>query len=85
MLPSTDSLSRLLGCLYDAASDPTLWEAFLRELASVADAQSAAVVTHGRGSPFHAVAQGYGLDPHSVCQNAKGPNLCVRLSLARPA
>jgi DNA-binding CsgD family transcriptional regulator/PAS domain-containing protein len=66
MLPNPDCLSNLLGLLYDAASDSTMWEAFLRELARASEAQSAAVVLHDRGNSDHTVARAYGLDPNFV-------------------
>ncbi len=65
MLPGTDCLSRLLGCLYDAASDPTLWEAFLRELAEATDAQSAALLLHDERQSHHAVTSCWGVDPEA--------------------
>ena len=33
MPTDTEALSKLLGCLYDAATDPCLWDPFLQQLA----------------------------------------------------
>jgi len=46
MLLNEQILSRLLGCLYDAAADPDRWETFLHELAGLSGATSAGLLIH---------------------------------------
>jgi hypothetical protein len=53
MLPGNETLSKLLGSLYDAAADAKLWEPFLRELARTSRAHSAALVMHHIGPESH--------------------------------
>lgn len=64
VLPSDQELSRLIGCVYDAAADPTLWELFLEQLAKSSRAESAALVMHQLGREVHTVSASWRLDPN---------------------
>jgi len=66
MLPSTDELSRLLGTLYDAATDPQLWGEFLGQLGKNVGADSAALVMHQVGHDVHTVLRSWNLDPRGA-------------------
>ena len=66
MLPSTDALSNLLGTLYDAASDASLWPAFLQRLAGITHSDSAALLLHDVTHDRHAVAVHSGADPEML-------------------
>jgi DNA-binding CsgD family transcriptional regulator len=63
MLPSKRELSRLLGTLYDAASDPQLWTPFLENLSRTAGAQSALLLMHNAGQEIYTVARAWQVDP----------------------
>jgi len=66
MLPSTDELSRLLGTLYDAASEPALWDEFLRQLASTTRSRSAALVMHDFRQHTHSLSKSWAFDPAAL-------------------
>jgi DNA-binding CsgD family transcriptional regulator len=66
MLPSSDALSRLLGVLYDAATNPALWESFLRQLAETARARNAALVIHDYRVDKHAFSRSWNIDPEAL-------------------
>jgi DNA-binding CsgD family transcriptional regulator len=66
VLPGSETLSRLLGSLYDAASDPNRWEPFLQQLAKASRAHAAALVMHQVGPELHAVTASWGLDPEGL-------------------
>ena len=63
MLPTEKSLTKLIGGVYDAASDSTLWGPFLGELAKSCRADSAALVMHHLGHELHEVSDSWNLDP----------------------
>jgi len=69
MLPSQTKLSKLLGTLYDAVADPTLWERFLQELAvSVVSvrADSAGLVMVDAQKDLFSVLRSWNVDPEAV-------------------
>jgi len=66
MLPSSDVLSRLLGALYDASTNPALWESFLRQLAETARARNAALVIHDYRADKHAFSRSWEIDPEAL-------------------
>jgi DNA-binding CsgD family transcriptional regulator len=66
MLPDSTVLSTLLGSLYEAAADPTLWDSFLRQLAHYSHAGSAALVMHDNPSGVHTVARNWEVDPEGT-------------------
>ena len=61
-----EALSKLLGSLYDAAADPTLWEPYLQQLAQNTNARSAALVLHDADQDLHSVHSSWGLDPDGI-------------------
>ncbi len=63
MLPSKQLLMKLIGRVYDAAADATLWEPFLEELAKSARADSAALVMHHLGHEVHTISAGWQVEP----------------------
>jgi DNA-binding CsgD family transcriptional regulator len=65
MLPSKRILTELIGSVYDAASDATLWEAFLGRLAQTSRAGSAALVIHELGPELHTLAATWMVDPEA--------------------
>ncbi len=65
MLPNKQTLSKLVGCIYDAASEASLWERFLRELAQISRADSAALVMHQLGREVHTIAASWEFDPEA--------------------
>jgi DNA-binding CsgD family transcriptional regulator len=66
MLPSDETLSTLLGSLYDAASDASRWEPFLQQLAEASQAHAAGLVMHEVGPEAHTVAKSWNLDPEGL-------------------
>jgi DNA-binding CsgD family transcriptional regulator/PAS domain-containing protein len=66
MLPIHRKLSRLLGILYDAAADPTLWETFLQQLAGGLRADSAGLVMVDAGKDSFSVSRSWNVDPESM-------------------
>jgi DNA-binding CsgD family transcriptional regulator len=74
VLPSKQVLTKLIGCVYDAAAEPLLWEPFLGELAKACRASSAALVMHNVGREVHAVSASWNLDPdgHRLYQQHYG-------------
>ncbi len=63
MLPSMQELSKLLGTLYEAASDPGLWSPFIEQVARACQATSAGLVVHDFHQPVCTVSGGWQLDP----------------------
>jgi hypothetical protein len=61
--PSKEVLTKLIGSVYDAAVDATLWETFLGKLAKTCRADSAALVMHRVGCEVHTVAASWKTDP----------------------
>jgi DNA-binding CsgD family transcriptional regulator len=57
------ALTKLIGSVYDAATDSTLWETFLGDLAKAAGAGSAALVMHHLGRELHTVAASWKVEP----------------------
>jgi DNA-binding CsgD family transcriptional regulator len=65
MLPSQQALTKLIGGIYDAAADGSLWAPFLAELAKATQADSAALVMHSLGQEVHTVSAGWQIDPEA--------------------
>jgi DNA-binding CsgD family transcriptional regulator len=61
MLPSSETLSKLITCLYEAAGDPDLWNPFLQRLAQITRAESAGLVSHDAG--VHTISHSWEIDP----------------------
>jgi DNA-binding CsgD family transcriptional regulator len=66
MLPGEQELSTLLGTLYDAAADPTLWTPFLQQLAHSTRATSAALVMHNLDHVSSTISCSWQIDPESI-------------------
>ena len=64
MLPSSETLSKLIGCLYEAAGDPDLWNPFLQQLAQITRAEYAGLVSHY--ADVHAISHSWEIDPEMV-------------------
>jgi DNA-binding CsgD family transcriptional regulator len=62
----TETLSRLLGCLYDAASDPSLWDLFLQKLAQSTGATSAGLVMLDVGQGAYTISGSWEVDPEAA-------------------
>jgi DNA-binding CsgD family transcriptional regulator len=65
VLPSKQVLTKLIGSVYEAAADATLWETFLGELAKTSRADSAALVMHHLGSEVHTISVAWNMEPDS--------------------
>jgi DNA-binding CsgD family transcriptional regulator len=63
MLPDKQLLMNLIGSVYEAAADATLWEPFLREFAQTCRADSSVLVTRDFDRGLHAVRASWNLDP----------------------
>lgn len=88
MLPSKEELSELLGSLYDAAADASLWSAFLGDLSRRSGAQSSLVVMHSVGRDLYTVSSSWQVDPEAldVYQRHYGPlDLWAQRGYAKPA
>jgi hypothetical protein len=66
MLTEERKLSRLLGMVYDAASDPTLWAPFLEELAGRSDATSGALVVQAYDQNLYSLSNSWRLPEEMV-------------------
>jgi DNA-binding CsgD family transcriptional regulator/PAS domain-containing protein len=66
MLPSSEALSQLLGPLYEAASNPALWEDFLRRLGDKTGATSAALVIYDDAQQSYALSSDWDVDPEAT-------------------
>jgi DNA-binding CsgD family transcriptional regulator len=64
MLPSSETLSKLVTCLYEAAGDPDLWNPFLQRLAQITRAEYAGLVSHY--ADLHAISHSWEIDPEMV-------------------
>lgn len=60
---SNEVLTKLIGSVYGAAGDPSLWEPLLEELANTCQADSAALVMHHGGREVHSVSSSWNLEP----------------------
>lgn len=65
-MPDHQTLSRLLGSLYDAAGDPKLWPEFLRFLSKATHGSGAAITLHNPNQAEHAVLLHSGYDADAV-------------------
>ena len=63
MLPSKRVLTELIGNVYDAAGDETVWEVLLGKLAEATRAESAALVVHELGQELHTLAASWMVNP----------------------
>ena len=66
MLPTKRALSALLGSLYDAASNPALWDIFLRGFVQPTHANSAALLVHDLKNGQHNIVRQFGMNPDDV-------------------
>jgi DNA-binding CsgD family transcriptional regulator len=65
MLPGNETISKLLGSLYEAATEPAQWALFLEQLACSTRAASAALVMHDFDHALCMVSSSWGLDPEA--------------------
>lgn len=63
MLSNKEVLAKLIGSVYDAAAEPTLWDSFLEQLAKTARADGAGLVMHDDRQGTHSIAASWDLDP----------------------
>jgi DNA-binding CsgD family transcriptional regulator len=66
MLPGKHALADLIGRIYDAAADPTLWESFLEQLAKICRADASGLVMHNDRPETHAIAVAWRVDPEML-------------------
>jgi DNA-binding CsgD family transcriptional regulator len=66
MLPGQNKLLNLIGILYDAAADPTLWETFLQQLAEIVQADSAGLVMVDARKDLFSVSRSWNIDPEAT-------------------
>jgi hypothetical protein len=66
MLPSQQELSSLLGTLYDAATDPSLWNPFIQGLAKHRGATSAALLIHDLKHSKYSFSTCWCMNSHSA-------------------
>jgi DNA-binding CsgD family transcriptional regulator len=66
MLPRSEALSQLLGTLYEAVSDPALWERFLQQLGEQTGATAAALVVYDAGQESYALSSHWHFDPEAT-------------------
>ena len=63
MAMGSEALSKLLGCLYEAAAAPCQWNQFLRDLGRATGAQSAGLVLRDEGQNVHTISHSWEIDP----------------------
>jgi len=63
MVPSKQVLPDLIGRIYDAAADPSLWEPFLEQVSKISRGTSAALVMHHLGHKMHTISASWNIDP----------------------
>ena len=66
MLPSKQVLTSLIGRVYDAADDPTLWKLFLEQLAKISRADAAGLVMHNDERGSHIIDASWQVDPEML-------------------
>ena len=66
MLVGDETLSKLLGSLYDAAADPCLWEPFLQDLARCTGASSAGLLMYDAAQQQYMLSSSWKLDPEGM-------------------
>lgn len=66
MLPSEQELSQVLGALYDAATDATLWIPFLQQLGQSTGARSGLFLMHSAGQDVYTISRSWEIDPGAV-------------------
>jgi DNA-binding CsgD family transcriptional regulator len=71
MLTDSTTLTRLIGEIYEAATDGSRWEPFLQELAKTAQADSAALIMHNLGQEVHTISAGWEVHPEAAEQYQK--------------
>jgi DNA-binding CsgD family transcriptional regulator len=62
VLPGKQALTKLIGSVYDAAAEPTVWEPFLEQLTKISRADSAALVMHNLGLAVHTITASWETD-----------------------
>jgi DNA-binding CsgD family transcriptional regulator len=88
MLPGNETISKLLGSLYDAAADPTLWNPFLEHLARDTGARSAGLVMLDLGQEVFTISRSWEVDPEAtrLYQEHYGPlDVWAQRGLSKPA
>lgn len=65
MLPDEKVLANLVGSIYEAAADATLWEPFLQQFSRTCRANSSALVTRNFNRGLHTVRASWNLEPDS--------------------
>ena len=66
MLPSSGVLSKLVGGLYKAASDPAAWEPFLQDLAGRTSATAAALVIYDSSEASYVLSRSWEFSPEAT-------------------
>ncbi len=66
MLSSNETLTKLIGSIYDAAADASLWEPFLGDLASTFQADAAGLLMHDNRQETHAIATSFRVAPEML-------------------
>jgi hypothetical protein len=66
MLPGSQTLSKLLSSIYDAATDPAMWDSVLEQITLCSHAQSAALMLQNSKQNVHTVARHWEVDPEAV-------------------
>jgi DNA-binding CsgD family transcriptional regulator len=66
MLAGNETLSKLLGSLYDAAADPALWDLFLQQLTQSTGARSAGLVMLDVGQDVFTISRSWEVDPEAT-------------------
>ena len=61
-----ETLSRLVGSLYEAAADPKLWDPFLQQLSHITGATSAGLVMLGVGQNTYTISSSWEVHPEAT-------------------
>jgi len=88
MLPNQQQLSNLLGILYDAATDPSLWDPFIEQLALRTGATSAGLLIHDFEHAKYSLATSWRTSPESLRlyqQHYHALDVWAQKGLAHPA
>lgn len=65
MLPSNEALTKLIGNVYDAAADASLWGPLLGEIGEISQADSAVLVMHQLGREVHTISASWRMEPEA--------------------
>ncbi|MGH9512515.1 MAG: helix-turn-helix transcriptional regulator [Terriglobales bacterium] len=88
MLPGQDELSSLLGNLYDAASDASLWDSFLEQIVHASGARCSVLVMHNPDQTKYSISGSWGVDPEASAAYLKyygSVDLWAQRGFSKPA